>query len=99
MPIIKSAIKKMRKDKKRTKLNKSFLIKMKASIRKAKKENKKENIKNAVSFIDKAVKKGILKKNTASRIKSKVTKTVSVPEKKEGKTQVKKTKGKKKTTK
>ena len=71
MPLIHSAIKKMRKDETRTQANKIFIKKMKSSIKKA--LNTKKN-KEAVSLIDKAVKKKIIKKNKAARLKSKLAK-------------------------
>lgn len=76
MPIIKSAIKKMRKDAIRTKLNKSFKDKLKQAVKKAYKDKSEDSVKKAISIIDKAVGKNILKKNTASRWKSKAAKII-----------------------
>lgn len=72
MPIIRSAIKKMRKDKKRTAMNKSFKQKVKDQIKKAGKNVKSLDL--AFSLIDKGVKKKLLQKNTAARIKSRISK-------------------------
>lgn len=80
MPVIKSAKKKLRQDKKRTKNNYSFLKVLKDSIKRARKENSKENIINAVKNTDKAVKKNIIHKNKAARIKSSLSKLVGTKE-------------------
>lgn len=71
MPIIKSARKKMRTDIKKTKENRAFKEKMKKAIKKA---LKGKELSNAVSIIDKGYKKKILKKNTAARLKAKISK-------------------------
>ena len=74
MPIIHSAIKKMRQDVKKTRDNRDFKVKLKSQIKKAKKGKNTESRKIAISLLDKAVKKKILKKNTANRYKSQLTK-------------------------
>jgi small subunit ribosomal protein S20 len=81
MPIIKSAIKKLRKDKKRTAQNKAIKRKFKALVKKALAEATLENINLAISAIDKAVKKKVIHKNKAARIKSKVMKAATKEEK------------------
>ena len=73
MPIIKSAIKKMRKDKRRTKFNRLFRLRLKTAIKKAKEEKNKTTVTCAISLLDKAVKRHILPKNTGSRIKSRLS--------------------------
>ncbi len=83
MPVIKSAKKKLRQDKKRTIENKKVLTITKKLIKKARKEVSKKIILEAVKSIDKAVKKGIFHKNKAARLKSQLAKLVKVaPEKK-----------------
>lgn len=74
MPIIKSAIKKLRKDKKRTVRNKALKRRYKDLVKKALGEPTEENIKKAVSVIDRAAKRNIIHKNKASRLKSRVMK-------------------------
>jgi small subunit ribosomal protein S20 len=101
MPLTRSAIKKLRQDKKREKENEEFKKKLKDSVKKAKKG---KDVNKAVSIIDKAVKKNIYHKNKASRIKSSLVKN----NKKDGGTDrktdkkpassVKKPKSKKKTS-
>ncbi len=78
MPIIKSAKKKMKQDKKRTTANSLFEKKYKEAIRMVKKSTSKKDqdnlVKKAYQAIDKAEKKGIIHKNKAARLKSQVTK-------------------------
>jgi small subunit ribosomal protein S20 len=79
MPIIKSAIKKLKQDRKRKLRNLTYRSAYKKAIKVAKETSgtaKKgiETIKKAVSAIDKAAKKGIIHKKKASRLKSQVSK-------------------------
>lgn len=74
----KSAKKKIRKDKKRTKRNQIYLRKIKFFFKKIKKEkDEKEQIKllkETCSLIDKAAKEKIIHKNKAARLKSQISK-------------------------
>ena len=77
MPIIKSAKKALRQNRRKRVFNLRRIKKMKSTIKETEKlvkEKKKEEsnqlLSKAYKAIDKAVKKGILKKNTASRKKS-----------------------------
>ncbi len=81
MPIIKSAKKKLRKDKKRTAQNQERKNKLKEVIKKATKNPGEKIIREAVSIVDKAIKRNILHKNKASRIKSRLAKLVTKPKK------------------
>ncbi|OGK25451.1 30S ribosomal protein S20 [Candidatus Roizmanbacteria bacterium RIFCSPLOWO2_01_FULL_37_12] len=83
MPIIKSAKKKMRQDKKRTLQNKKYELAYKKIIDKAKKYKKSppavrevgktdELLRTAYQAIDKAAKKHVIHKNKASRLKGMV---------------------------
>lgn len=74
MPIIKSAKKKMRQDKKRRSVNLKTLTSLKRAIADARKKPSVENLKKASSIIDQATKKGIIHKNKASRLKSRLAK-------------------------
>jgi small subunit ribosomal protein S20 len=82
MPLIKSAIKEMRKDKKKTARNRMRKEKMHDSIKAVEKLVKSKSpiekitsaIKSAYKAIDKAAKRNLLHKKTASRRKSKVAK-------------------------
>jgi small subunit ribosomal protein S20 len=73
MPIIKSAKKKLRADKKRTISNKKSESLIDGIVKKTKKKPTKENLAQAFKAIDKGVKKGIMHKNKAARLKSKLS--------------------------
>lgn len=68
MPIIASARKKMRKDKKRTLLNKKRKDEVKKLIRKVKEDHKMESIRKAQSAINKLAKVKVIHKNKAARL-------------------------------
>lgn len=70
MPVIKSAIKKYRKDKKLEKHNDVVRAAVEKAVRAAKKTNTPETVSAAFSVVDKAVKTGVFHKNKAARIKS-----------------------------
>lgn len=78
MPNIKSAIKKVRGDKKKTEQNNTYRIdvakSMKAIKRSKSEKDRTENINKAVSLIDKSAKKNIFAKNKANRLKRKAYK-------------------------
>lgn len=74
MPIIKSAIKKMRQDEVRRARNAQFKRNLKAAIKAFQAKLTPETFKKAQSEIDKAVKKNILEKNTAARRKANLAK-------------------------
>lgn len=74
MPIIKSAIKKLRQDRKKTTANNLFENKMKGAIKKAAKSGKDSDIKKAISVVNKAAKKNIIHKNKAARLTSQIAK-------------------------
>jgi small subunit ribosomal protein S20 len=74
MPVIKSAKKKLRKDRKREIVNKNLKNLFKKSIKLAEKNPSEANIKKAVKIIDKTAKKNIIHKNKAARIKSRLAK-------------------------
>ena len=95
MPVIKSAIKKLRQDKKRTAVNKK-IIQQVDSVVKAIKKSKKVTIDEAYSKIDRAAKKGLIHSNKAARLKSQLSKIA--PKKVGVKTSTKKTKVTKKKT-
>lgn len=74
MPVIKSAKKKLRRDRKIEKINKLFKNKFAKAIKEAKKSKTNEKIKIAVRLTDIATKKRIIHKNKAARIKSSLSK-------------------------
>ena len=77
MPITKSAIKKLRSDKKKAVFNKSTKTKAKTAIDTFKKSLSIESLSKAFSMVDKAAKKGVIKKGKADRIKARLTKKIS----------------------
>lgn len=76
MPVIKSAQKKLRKDKKRTKENKKLKNNFKYAFKKTLENPTQKTIIQAVSLADKMAKKKIIHKNKAARIKSKLSKLI-----------------------
>lgn len=79
MPIIKSAIKKVRKDEKRTKVNSLYIKAYQTTLKKIRKggPDVKKLISLFYSQIDKAVKHHVIHKNKATRLKSRVGKKIS----------------------
>jgi len=77
MPVTKSAKKKLRKDKKRTKTNLIYKTNYRNAIKKLKKSRNPDLLTEVYSKIDKAAKKGVIHKNKAARLKSKITKLIS----------------------
>jgi len=79
MPIIASAKKKMRKDKKRTAKNLKYISNYKETLKMLKKGGKSvgDLISKYYSQVDKAVKENIIHKNKGKRLKSKVGKFVT----------------------
>lgn len=77
MPVIKSAKKKLRQDKKRTERNSAVEETMRFGIKKARKSPSAESVRLATKVIDKAVKNHILHKNKAARVKSALAKLLA----------------------
>jgi small subunit ribosomal protein S20 len=94
MPVIKSAKKKLKQDKKRQIHNDKLKNLYKSLVKEAKKTSKQTTIHDAVSAIDKAVKHRIIHKNKAARVKSALSKISSpkAPLKEKSPTVKKKTK-------
>ena len=76
MPITKSAIKKLRADKKKTIFNKATRTKAKTAIESFKDLLTVETLSKAFSAVDRAAKKGVIKKGKADRIKARLSKKV-----------------------
>ncbi len=77
MPIIKSAIKKVRKDKVRTARNKKRESALKALIKKARLTRSAKDLQAAFSALDKAAKVKLIHPNKAGRLKSRLSKGVT----------------------
>jgi len=78
-----SAIKRIRQNKRRDTNNQRNASRLKTQVRKLKRAldgndaaSAKDQLKPTISVLDRSVQKGILKKNTASRIKSRLTRRV-----------------------
>ena len=74
MPIIRSAIKKVRKDKTRTIRNKKRELNLKSLVKKARAEKSAKNLQAAFSALDKAAKVHLIHPNKAARLKSRLSK-------------------------
>ena len=70
MPIIKSAVKRMRQTAKRRERNVGIKKDIKGAVKAFVAEPSAKNLSRAQSELDKAVKKGLIKKNTAARRKA-----------------------------
>lgn len=75
MPILKSAIKKMRKDKMRTKRNFKRKSNLKRIIKDAREKHTPKALKLAFSALDKAAKTNLIHKNKADRLKSRLSRS------------------------
>lgn len=84
MPLIKSAIKKVRKDKVRTARNKKRELALKQALKNARKTGSKKDLQLAFSALDKAAKVHLIHPNKASRLKSRLSKLTSKPSSSEG---------------
>lgn len=79
MPIIRSAIKKLRKDKVRTLRNKVKKENLKSLIKKARVQRTPETLQAVFSALDKAAKTNLIHKNKSARLKSRLSKLVAQP--------------------
>ena len=77
MPVIKSAKKKLKKDRKREAANKTLRVLFKKTIKQAEKSPTEINVRKAVKVIDKTAKKNIIHSNKAARLKSKLAKLLA----------------------
>ena len=77
MPVIRSAKKKLKVDKKRESANKKAESFIDLVLKKALKKPTMENVRVTIKAVDKAVKKDIFHKNKAARIKSKLAKLIN----------------------
>jgi len=75
MPNIKSAIKKVRKDKRRAAVNLRLRRSYKLAVKAARQDPNSETLKTAQKELDKAAKGGVIKKGKSSRLKSRLAKT------------------------
>lgn len=76
MPVIKSAKKKLKQDKKREKRNDFYRVSLQKALKDVEKAPSLPKISQVVKLIDKLAKKNLLHKNKAGRLKSKLSKLV-----------------------
>lgn len=76
MPVIKSAKKKLRQDKRRTAVNKRYRDELRSALKKARERKTKKAIQEAYRALDRAAKKHVIHKNKAARLKSRLVKLV-----------------------
>ena len=81
MPLLKHAIKKMRQDARRRKVNLKARSGLKSLTKKASENPSSESLSKAFSALDKAVKTNLIHKNTAARKKSSLAKKLKVTKK------------------
>lgn len=74
MPVIRSAIKKVRKDEVRTSRNKKRELLLKSLIKKARSNKLAKDLQKVFSALDKAAKVHLIHPNRASRLKSRLSK-------------------------
>ena len=77
MPLLKQAKKKMRHDKRRTKLNSEKKQALKKLVKQMRKAPSDKNLTPVFSALDKAVKTKRIHKNKANRLKSRLSKTLA----------------------
>lgn len=77
MPITKSAIKKLKSDKKKAIFNKATKTKAKSAVDTFKSLLTLDSLSKAFSAVDKAAKKGVLKDGKADRIKARLSKKLA----------------------
>lgn len=79
MPIIRSAKKRMRQERKRSAINKNKKENLKALIKKARSEKSVLNLTAVFSALDKAAKVGLIHANKSARLKSRLSKGSVAP--------------------
>lgn len=79
MPLLKSAIKKVRKDKLRTERNKKRGTVLKGLIKKVRSSKAEKDLQSAFSALDKATKVKLIHPNKSARLKSRLSKLISIP--------------------
>lgn len=83
MPNIKSAKKKLKQDRTKTKRNLKYEHLIERAIKEVKKKKDQGSLKKVYSIIDKAAKKKIIHRNKAARLKSRISKLAKKNEKKD----------------
>lgn len=73
MPNLKSAVKKVRQDKRKTVVNFRWRQRIRAAVKAFRREPGRANLIAAQRELDKAAKKGVIKKGKAARLKSRLS--------------------------
>jgi small subunit ribosomal protein S20 len=74
MPVIQSAKKALRRDRRRAIINKEIKIKIKEILKSTRKNPNKKNLDLSFKILDRAAKKKVIHQNKASRLKSRLSK-------------------------
>lgn len=77
MPILKSSKKALRRDRRRTVVNKAIREKVKLALKKVRKNPLPKNLAEAARCLDRATKKKVIHRNKASRLKSRLAKLLA----------------------
>lgn len=77
MPLLASAIKKLKQDKKRTKVNQVYRKNFRLAVKNMRLLKSQKAFRLAVSALDKAAKKRVIHKNKASRLKSRLVRLIN----------------------
>ncbi len=77
MPVIKQALKKMRRDRKRTKDTMRVRDSVRSVVKSMRRTPSKKALSHAFQILDKAAKKNIIHKNKAARLKSRLAKLLT----------------------
>jgi len=78
MPITKQAIKKVRQDKRKTRINQKIKFAAKKAVVEFRKKPSASSLSNVFSVLDRAAKTNVIHKNKAARLKSRLSKLVAV---------------------
>ena len=82
MPVLKSSHKALRRDRRRTKVNRKIKEKIKLVLKKTRKNPIPKNLTETARFLDRAAKKKVIHQKKANRLKSRLSK-LAKPKKKE----------------
>jgi len=81
MPLIESAKKALRQDKRRTIVNRNIKEALRLALKEAREKRSSKSLSKAFSALDIAAKKNVIHRNKASRLKSRLTKFVKTKKK------------------
>jgi small subunit ribosomal protein S20 len=76
MPVTKSALKSLKRDRARTKVNKQVRVKYRTALKETREKPTKKNLQAAWRCLDRAAKKKVIHKNKAASLKSRLSKLI-----------------------